>query len=155
MQTRIITKPFLLSQPDEPFTAIRLGKLFRCRCDSSLLQGAAVGIVRKRLRSFSVDSGFTVIGDHADLYGETAAEREMFGWTINLTYAQSGGSFDSWHEERTVDVNLHWCDEHPIVGQASPCVGYEEKLLRLIERYFAPEVAVYSPRQYAPLQWRE
>ena len=151
MQTRIITKPFLLSQPDEPFTAVRLGKLFRCRCDVRLLQGVSVGIVQQRLRRFSIESGFSVIGDHADLYGETVAERETFGWTINLTYAQSGGSFDSWHEEKTVDVNLHWCDEDKDDGSPSKCIDFEQALLRGVEKLFSPERAVYWPRIYGPL----
>ena len=150
--TRIVEhEAFILAQPPRPFTAVRLGKLFRCNCPEEWLRGERVLEMMYRLKELSGASGFTVIGEHVDLYGSTWQEKASFGWTVNLSYAQSGGSFDSWPLPRTVDVNLHWCDEDENDGSPSKYIAFERTLLRGVEQLFRPEIAWYWPRIYGPL----
>jgi len=142
---------FCTQQPAEPFSAVRLAMFYLCRCPQEWLQGGETLHMMHRLKELSEESGFTVIGGHHDLYGKKWIELRSNGWTINLSYAQSGASFDAWHIPRTVDINLHWCHEEGDLSVLSPNHEIEKRLFDLLEKFFQPTLAVYNPRVYRVL----
>lgn len=143
---------FTTEQPDRPFSAVRLGMFYQCQCPTEWLEGRNALDMMLRLKEISAASGFTVIGEHHDLYGTTRTEMLANGWTINLTFSQSGASFDAWHIPRTVDINVHWCHEDPHINGPSEGERYEEQLLVLLEQLFKPVRARYKKRIYRVLE---
>lgn len=138
-----------------PYTVVRLGTFHQCQCDPLLLQGERALFVLDTLKQVSVISGFTVIGEHYDLYGREWKEKAVNGWTINVSFAQSGVSADAWHSERTVDFNMHWCDENePNASYSvSPNAAIEEKFWKYAAVVFEPKVVVLTPRLYRCLRY--
>ncbi len=139
-------RQFVTVQPREPFTAVRLAMLYDCECPPEWLEGKNVLEMMHCLKDISETSGFTVIGHHHDLYGKKWIEMAKYGWTVNLSYSQSGASFDAWTREKTIDVNLHWCDESPPESGPSPFEAYEIQLLDLL-------VGLFKPRNYECDVW--
>lgn len=153
--TRRIERPFVIEQPDRPFSVVRLGMFYVCQCPEEWLRGENALDMMLQLKGLSADSGFTVIGEHYDLYGRTRIEMLTNGWTINLTFAQSGASFDAWHIPRTMDINVHWCHEEGDTSTRSPNHDIEERFFALVEKLFKPRLAIYNPRAYRILSLTE
>jgi S-adenosylmethionine/arginine decarboxylase-like enzyme len=128
------------AQPRVPFTAVRLAMLYECECPREWLEGSCALEMMHRLEELSAQSGFTVIAKHLDLYGSNWAEKSRYGWTVNLTLAQSGIAVDAWTEQRTIDINLHWCDENPPSEGASLCQSAEETLIQGLVLLFRPKI---------------
>lgn len=150
--TRRLEMESATEQPHQPFSVVKLGTFHRCQCPKEWLEGKNALDMTLRLKELSAEAGFTVIGEHHDLYGRTRIEMLKNGWTINLTFAQSGASFDAWHIPRTVDINVHWCHEEGDLSKPSPNHEIEERFLWLVERLFQPELALYDKRRYRVLE---
>lgn len=150
--TRRLESEAATAQPDQPFSVVRLGTFYKCQCPAEWLEGKNALDMMLRLRELSTEAGFTVIGEHHDLYGQTRIEMLKNGWTINLTFAQSGASFDAWHHWHTVDINVHWCHEEGDLSSRSPNHEIEERFLWLVERLFQPKLALYDKRRYRVLK---
>ena len=139
----------------KPFSVVRRVIFYKCRCDPRLLNGESALRVMYLLKQVSATSGFTVIGEHYDLYGTRWEEMSVNGWTVNLSYSQSGMSGDAWHHLGTIDFNMHWCHEEGPDGSDPQGLIAERAIWPLLEAVFKPTAARYKGRNYVSLEYKE
>ena len=122
---------------------------FACCCAEELLKGSYRGRLLDMLREAVERAGFGVIGESAHPFGNTTAERNTHGSTLNLILEDSGISYDCYPEIGTVQSNLHYCNikninDHKVLG----CIMATKKVLK-------PKITIRYPNTMMPLVFSE